>query len=99
MTDKEVERLISKRATKCADDTPKTPEILYFSGVVRQTKKRLARRQNIQFAIFIAASVIVVMAEMLCFFTSVAVFAVVQILPVVLFCILCPRARRTEATR
>lgn len=99
MTDKEVEMRIAKRAAESAENTPETPELLYFSGAVKDAKRRIARRQNIQFAVFIAVAVLVAAGVMLCVFTSVALFAVLQLLPIALFFILYRSERRTEAPK
>jgi hypothetical protein len=99
MTDKEVEKLIEQRAADLESKAPQTPELLYFSGIVKSTKKRLARRQKIQFIIFIAVAVVIAVSVFLFAFLNIAIFAVIQAVPLALFCILYLCSRRTEATR
>lgn len=97
MTDKEVERLIKDKAANCAGNPPAAPELLYLTGVVKSAKMRIKKRQNIQFAIFIAVAVIVAAIVMMFAFTNIAVYIAAQLLPLALFCIL--RVSRSEVPR
>lgn len=99
MTDKDLEKRIAERAAQAEQQSPDTPDLLHFSGIVKETKKRIARRQRNQLILFIAVAIVLFSAVVLFAFMNVAVFAAAQLVPVVIFGILYLRERRTGGAR
>jgi hypothetical protein len=55
-----------------------TPELGYFTELVKQEKLRIAKKQKLQFAVFIVAAILIISAILLILFASALAFSVLQ---------------------
>ena len=80
MTEQEIERLLEQQAEKAREHTfaEEMPELTAFSGLVKATRARMKRRQNLQFAIFIAVAVLVAGILIVCAVSSFAIVGILQ---------------------
>lgn len=96
MRDEEIEKRLKASVRKMDETGVKTPELLYFTELVKREKRVIEKRQNIQFAVFILLSVFIAAAVMLCYFASVAAFVTLQAAAFVLFLTMIIRAVRAR---
>lgn len=72
-----------------------TPELGYFTELVKQEKLRIAKKQKLQFAVFIVVAILIISAILLILFANLLIFSVLQGGLLVLFIGLILRKLRT----
>jgi hypothetical protein len=97
MNNDDVEKELFGRLKKLDQADVKTPGLLFFTGLVGREKARIVKRQNRQFAFFIAVSVFIVAAVLLCLLVNFYLFAAVEAVPLIVFGCLYGRAHKSEA--
>lgn len=87
MDEQEFEKLLSEKLKRLGQNDEKTPELAEFAALVKQEKQKIARRQNIQFTVFLSTSVFILAALFLSYFRNQALFFSIQAIPVVILAI------------
>ena len=62
-----------------------TPELRYFTDLVKNERAKIAKRQKLQFALFIVASILIISVILLILFANILVFSVLQGVLLILF--------------
>lgn len=96
MQDEDMEKKLKESIKKIDETGMKTPELLYFTELVKTEKCVIQKRQNVQFAIFILLSVFIAAAVILCYFASVAAFITLQAVALAVFLIIIARSVKTR---
>lgn len=88
MSDKEIEKRLDVSLSKLDNIKVKTPDLLFFASLVNDEKQHIAKKQNQQFTVFIAISLFIVATVTLCLFTNILLFAFIESIPLMLFCLI-----------
>lgn len=99
MKDEEIEKLIENSMKKIDNAQIETPELTYFTELVKSEKKSIVKKQNTQFIMFIFCSLFVVSAVLLCVFVNMTMYGVLQFAAIVLFLIIYFVRSKTEVAR
>lgn len=97
MTEKELEQRLTQKAEECRSAEIETPDIGFFSGLVRSERKREEKRRRLQFRLFLAAVAAAISLMVFFVFINIQILFFMQLIPLIVFFILMHRSRRMEA--
>lgn len=96
MKDEKIEKLIENSMKKIDNAQIETPELMYFTELVKEEKKHLDKKQDTQFIIFVSCSLFIISAVILCIVVNIAAYGVLQFAALVMFFIIYFARRKME---
>lgn len=84
MDDKDIDKKLSDGIKKLNNYDIETPDFKFFTDMVKKEKAVINKKQNMQFAIFIALSFFIVAIVLVSFLKNMTAFIILQAVPFVI---------------